>query len=84
VDEGEETLREMGFRIFRMRHHDQLVRLEFGPDDLRKALNPKMAAELARLFKGLGYKYVTLDLEGYRTGSANEVLPDSEAEKFKA
>jgi len=74
VDRGEESLRGMGFRIFRVRHHDELVRLEFGPDDLRKALHPGMAAELTRLFKGLGYKFVTLDLEGYRTGSLNEVL----------
>jgi uncharacterized protein len=75
VDRGEETLREMGFRIFRVRHHENLVRIEFGPDDLKRALNPEMARELTILFKGLGYKYVTLDLEGYRTGSANEVLP---------
>ena len=46
--------------------------------------NPETAAALAATFKGLGYKYVTLDLEGYRTGSANEVLSDSETSKFKA
>jgi uncharacterized protein len=75
VDRGEEALREMGFRIFRVRHHDSLVRIEFGQEDLARALNPAIAGELVSLFKGLGYKYVTLDLEGYRTGSANEVLP---------
>jgi uncharacterized protein len=84
VDQGEEALREMGFRIFRVRHHEQLVRLEFGPEDLRKSLNPEMAARLAALFKKLGYKYVTLDLEGYRMGSGNEVLTDAETGKFKA
>jgi uncharacterized protein len=84
VDQGEEALRELGFRIFRVRHHEKLVRLEFGPDDLRKALNPEMAARLAALFKRLGFKYVTLDLEGYRTGSANEVLAESETAKFRA
>jgi uncharacterized protein len=83
VDQGEEALREMGFRIFRVRHHDQLARLEFGPEDLKKALNPEIAARLAALFKSLGYKYVTLDLEGYRTGSANEVLTESETSQFK-
>ena len=83
VDQGEEILREMGFRIFRVRHHEQLVRLEFGQEDLRKALQPETAARLAVLFKGLGYKYVTLDLEGYRTGSANEVLTDSETANSK-
>jgi uncharacterized protein len=84
VDQGEEALREMGFRIFRVRHHDHLARLEFGADDLKRALNPEVAARLAALFKGLGYKYVTLDLEGYRTGSANEVLNESETGRFEA
>ncbi|MGA2262000.1 MAG: ATP-dependent sacrificial sulfur transferase LarE [Acidobacteriota bacterium] len=74
VDRGEEALRAMGFRIFRVRHHDQLVRLEFGKEDLLRALNPEIAARLTSLFKELGYKFVTLDLEGYRSGSLNEVL----------
>jgi uncharacterized protein len=83
VDQGEEGLRAMGFRVFRVRHHEHLARLEFGPDDLKKALNPEVASRLAALFKGLGYKYVTLDLEGYRTGSANEVLNEGETHKFE-
>jgi len=83
VDEGEEWLREMGFRIFRVRHHENLVRLEFGSEELKKALNPEMAQNLSLRFKQLGYTFVTLDLEGYRTGSANEVLDVSEAEKFR-
>lgn len=74
VDRGEEELRRMGFRTFRVRHHEELVRLEFGPEDLARALNPGMASVLARFFKSLGYRYVTIDLEGYRTGSLNEVL----------
>jgi len=74
VDEGEEALRAMGFRVFRVRHHGTLVRLEFGPEDLRSALNPETAARLKTTFRGLGFHYVTLDLEGYRTGSLNEVL----------
>lgn len=77
VDRGEEALREMGFRIFRVRHHGDTVRLEFGPEDLAKALNVETASRLARIFKGLGYKYVTVDLEGYRTGSLNEVIVTS-------
>lgn len=84
VDRGEEALREMGFEIFRVRHHDHMVRLEFGPEDLRKALSPEMAATLSATFKELGYKYVTLDLEGYRTGSANEVLSSTQTSKFQA
>ncbi len=74
VDRGEEALREMGFSIFRVRHHDDLVRLEFGREDLARTLNPETIARLTRLFKGLGYRFITLDLEGYRTGSLNEVL----------
>lgn len=84
VDEGEEYLREMGFRVFRVRHHDHLVRLEFGTEDLCKALDPKTAQQLAIWFKRLGYKFVTLDLEGYRSGSANEVLDKSDTESFIA
>jgi uncharacterized protein len=74
VDRGEESLREMGFRVFRVRHHDDTVRLEFGPEDLNRALDSEMAKKLTSVFKRLGYKYVTLDLEGYRSGSLNEVL----------
>ncbi len=74
VDRGEEALRSLGFKVFRVRHHEELVRLEFGKDDLPKVLHPDVAAQLAKLFKDLGYKFVTLDLEGYRTGSLNEVL----------
>jgi uncharacterized protein len=84
VDQGEEALREMGFSIYRVRHHEHMVRLEFGADDLKKALNPEMAALLVSKFKALGFQYVTLDLEGYRSGSANEVLSTEETAKFKA
>jgi len=83
VDQGEEALRDMGFRVFRVRYHENMVRLEFGQEDLKKALNPAMAALLASTFKSLGFKYVALDLEGYRTGSANEVLSSAETGKFQ-
>jgi len=75
VDKGETVLRDFGFRIFRVRYHEELVRLEFSPEELPKALNLTMAAILAVRFKALGFKYVTIDLEGYRSGSLNEVLP---------
>jgi uncharacterized protein len=75
VDRGESVLRDFGFRIFRVRYHEQLVRLEFSPEELPKALNLTMAAILVKEFKALGFKYVTIDLEGYRSGSLNEVLP---------
>jgi len=75
VDRGETVLRDFGFRIFRVRYHEELVRLEFSPEELPKALNVTMAAILVNRFKALGFKYVTIDLEGYRSGSLNEVLP---------
>lgn len=83
VDRGEEALRAMGFRVFRVRHHEHLARLEFGPEELKRALDPAMAASLAAEFKGLGYKYVTLDLQGYRTGSGNEVLSERDLGRFR-
>ena len=75
VEAGEEALKELGFRVFRVRYHNELVRIELGADELPRALDPAMAARFAKIFKGLGFQYVTLDLEGYRQGSLNEVLP---------
>ncbi|HVW86051.1 MAG TPA: ATP-dependent sacrificial sulfur transferase LarE [Bryobacteraceae bacterium] len=75
VEVGEEEMKALGFRQFRTRFHGELVRIEVAPEELPKALNLEMAGRLTRIFKGLGYKYVTLDLEGYRQGSLNEVLP---------
>jgi uncharacterized protein len=74
VEQGEEAMKALGFRQFRVRHHDQLVRIEIAQEELGKALNLGMAAELTRIFKSLGFLYVTLDLEGYRQGSLNAVL----------
>ena len=78
VDRGEEILRALGFREFRVRHHDELVRLEIAPAELDKALRREVADELARRFRALGFRYVTLDLHGYRTGAMNEVLKSSQ------
>lgn len=75
VDRGEEILRDFGFKVFRVRYHESLVRLEFSPKELPKALNVTMSAILNKRFKSLGFKFVTVDLEGYRSGSLNEVLP---------
>ena len=77
VEQGEEALRQLGFRVYRVRYHEELVRIEFGSDELARALTIEMAQKLTRIFKDLGFKYVTLDLEGYRQGSLNEVLSDS-------
>jgi uncharacterized protein len=75
VERGEEAVKALGFRQFRVRYHDQLVRIEIAPEELEKALNLGCAANLTRIFKDLGFHYVTLDLEGYRQGSLNASLP---------
>ncbi|MFB3815684.1 MAG: ATP-dependent sacrificial sulfur transferase LarE [Terriglobales bacterium] len=75
VEHGEDALRALGFRQFRVRHHGQIVRIEIARDELPRALTPEMAAEFTRIFKALGFDYVTLDLEGFRSGSMNAVLP---------
>ena len=74
VDTGEQAMRDLGFREFRVRHHGELVRLEVAPEELDKALRREVTDELARRFRALGFRYVTLDLHGYRTGAMNEVL----------
>jgi uncharacterized protein len=74
VDRGEEILRELGFREFRVRHHDALVRLEIAPAEMERALRVEVVNDLARRFRELGFKYVTLDLQGFRSGAMNEVL----------
>lgn len=74
VDRGEAILREMGFREFRVRHHDSLVRLEIAAAEMERALRVEVVDDLARRFRELGFKYVTLDLQGYRSGAMNEVL----------
>lgn len=75
IDRGEEILREFGFREFRVRHHDTLVRLEIAPAEMDQVLRQDVIEKLAARFRELGFKYVTLDLQGFRSGSMNEVLP---------
>jgi pyridinium-3,5-biscarboxylic acid mononucleotide sulfurtransferase len=75
VERGEDALRALGFRQFRVRHHGDIVRIEIAQDELERALNPAMAARFTAIFKPLGFKFVTLDLEGFRSGSMNALLP---------
>lgn len=75
VDRGEEILREFGFREFRVRHHDTLVRLEISTAEMDRVLQKDVVDQLAARFRELGFKYVTLDLHGFRSGSMNEALP---------
>lgn len=74
IERGEARLRQLGFRQMRVRHHDDVVRIEIAPEELPLALNMEMAQRMAVAFKELGFKFVTLDLEGYRTGALNESL----------
>ena len=75
VEQGEEALRQLGFRQMRVRHHGDIVRIEIDRSEMPRALDAAMAGEFTRVFKGLGFKFVTLDLEGFRSGSMNAVLP---------
>jgi uncharacterized protein len=74
VERGEQHLRDLGFEQVRLRHHGELARVEIDPTELAKALDPEMAKRIVDVIKPLGFRYVSLDLEGYRTGSLNEVL----------
>ena len=74
VEKGEEAVRALGFRQFRVRHHGDIVRIEIAREELNRALDPAMAAKFTRIFKALGFQFVTLDLEGFRSGSMNSLL----------
>jgi len=78
IEKGEEVLFSMGFRQFRVRHHGELVRIEIAREELARMLSLSMFEQASAALKRLGYKYVTLDLEGYRSGSMNALLPVSE------
>jgi pyridinium-3,5-biscarboxylic acid mononucleotide sulfurtransferase len=71
VEHGEEALRRLGFRQFRVRHHGDVVRIEIAADELDRALTREMFAEFTRIFKELGFTFVTVDTEGFRSGSMN-------------
>ncbi|HWX54484.1 MAG TPA: ATP-dependent sacrificial sulfur transferase LarE [Verrucomicrobiae bacterium] len=75
VEHGEDALRALGFRQFRVRHHGEIARIEIARDELPRALDVTMFAEFTRIFKALGFTYVALDTEGFRSGSMNAVLP---------
>jgi uncharacterized protein len=78
IERGEDALRAIGFRQFRVRHHGEIVRIEIAREELSRALTPEMADEFTAIFKRLGFKFVTLDLEGFRSGSMNQLLTTKE------
>jgi uncharacterized protein len=71
VERGEEALHQLGFRQVRVRHHGEIARLEIARDEMQRALTPEMFSEFTCIFKALGFTYVTLDTEGFRSGSMN-------------
>src|SRR5271165_3862542 len=75
VEQGEDALRRLGFCQVRVRHHGEIARIEIAREELPRAMTQEMAAEFIRIFKALGFSYVTLDLEGFRSGSMNALLP---------
>ncbi|HXF51854.1 MAG TPA: ATP-dependent sacrificial sulfur transferase LarE [Dehalococcoidia bacterium] len=74
VDAAEAALRALGFRQLRVRHHGDIARIEVEPDDMALLLDPERRTEAVRRVRGAGFRYVTLDLAGFRSGSMNEVL----------
>ena len=76
VDVGEGRLRALGLRQVRLRHHGEIARVEIHPDELANGLSPELMQRMVEAIKPLGFKWVSVDLEGYRLGSLNEVLVD--------
>jgi uncharacterized protein len=75
VEQGEDALRSLGFKQFRVRHHGDIARIEIARDELPRAMSMEMFAQFTEIFKALGFKFVTLDTEGFRSGSMNSSLP---------
>jgi pyridinium-3,5-biscarboxylic acid mononucleotide sulfurtransferase len=72
IEQAEEAVRSLGFRVVRVRHHGEVARLELAPEEMPRALDPGVARALDQALRALGFRYVALDLKGYRLGSLNE------------
>ena len=72
IERAETVLRELGFRVCRVRHHDALARLEIGRDEMQRALDPDVRERIVKELRAIGYDHVAIDLQGYRMGSLNE------------
>jgi uncharacterized protein len=79
VEQAEEFIRSLGVKEFRVRHHDLIARIEVRPDDLDKVTAPVARARIVEHLKALGFRYVTVDLQGFRSGSLNETLLDEQS-----
>jgi uncharacterized protein len=75
VEKGEESLRQLGFRELRVRHHGELARVEIARNELARALSVEMLDAITAALKQAGFQYVTLDTTGFRSGSMNAILP---------
>ncbi len=83
IDEAETTMRDLGFSFFRVRHHDdKTARIEIGKQEFHRIFDDQLREQIVERFKKFGFVYVTLDLQGYRTGSMNEVLSAETKEAF--
>jgi pyridinium-3,5-biscarboxylic acid mononucleotide sulfurtransferase len=74
VERGEDALRSLGFRQFRLRHHGDVARIEIAREEMERALSVEMLARLSEAIKGCGFKFVALDVDGFRSGSMNAML----------
>ena len=83
IEKGEESLRQMGFREFRVRHHGELARVEIARNELPRAFSMEMLDAITTALKQAGFKFVTLDCTGFRSGSMNAILP-AEALSWRA
>ena len=82
VDKAEDFLLSMGFRQVRVRHYDEMARIEVSKDEIKKLFNNGTSEKISKRLKEIGFKYVTVDLEGYRTGSMNLTLPAKNAQSL--
>jgi len=81
IEEAEEFLKKLGLVEFRVRHHNQIARIEVHPEDINIITEEPNRSKITEAFKKLGFKYVTLDLQGFRSGSLNETLTDEQKRK---
>jgi len=83
IEQAEDFLRSLGFTEFRVRHHDDIARIEVLPQDLSRLMDPDLREQTLTRFKSIGFQYVTVDLQGFRSGSMNEALSTEQKEQFK-
>jgi uncharacterized protein len=74
IDRGEEVMRALGFSQTRVRHHGEMARIEIAREEMPKALSVELFDQLGREFKKIGFRFVAIDVDGYRTGALNEIL----------